>query len=464
MEEAVRAKPLVIPIIGRPNVGKSSLFNRLTQGRNKSLTYDYPGVTRDRHYGSIGLDGGVILVDTGGFYPDTPQREGPFFGLMERHAKEAVEESDLVLLVVDCRQGLLPLDSLIAEEIRKAGKVFWVVVNKFDSHKSQEGDQAQFYGLGNDDLFAVSAAHGLGIGELKEAIVGTAAETAGSARSKRDALAAGQADWTVAIIGAPNAGKSTFFNRMLGFERALVSPVAGTTIDPVEGYLDMKFPERQLASVRLMDTAGVAKKKAVGSSLEEQSIYRTFSCITRCDAVVYLVDATKGIGHQDKRLMGLILERGKSLIIGLNKMDILEKDFRCPSEREDWFRQVEACVPWADFCKMTPICAQSGKGLRKIRGVLGRTLLLRGQQIPTANLNKFLAEAAEAKPFILKGSGGGKLKIRYASMVKSDPPTILLFSNRAKGIADNYRRYLVKGLRKRFEFDNTPIHLIFRTD
>ena len=463
--------PLIVSIIGRPNVGKSSLFNRLTGGRNKSLTYDYPGVTRDRHYGTVdlesdGLDREIVLVDTGGFYPNPSEGEGHFFDEMKLHAEAAVEESDLVLLVVDCRDGLLPLDDRIAGVIRKFGKPFWVVVNKFDSYATQEGDEVQFYRLGIDeaDMFVVSAAHGLGVGNLKEAMIQKVFDVVSSARLQQGILPKGEIGWTVAVVGMPNSGKSTLFNRMVGAERALVSPVSGTTVDPVDGYFDMDFAGESVVFVRLTDTAGIAKKNIVGTYLEEQSIYRSLSCIARSNAVVYLVDATKGIGHQDKRLLGLSLERGKSLIICLNKMDLVEKGFTSPQQKEEWLHRLEDSIAWANFCRLIPICAQSGRGFRKLKEELKKTFLSRSRTVPTGQLNKFIAGQVERNPVVLKGSGGGKLKIKYASMVKSDPPTILLFSNRSKGIPKHYKKYLVKGLRQKFDFENTPIHLVFRSD
>lgn len=592
-------RSMVISLIGRPNVGKSSLFNRLMKKQHKAITHDMPGVTRDRHYGIAEFDDlmneqkmETILVDTGGFYPqkieeahekEDIENANKFFNIMTKHAELAIEESDLVLFVVDVREGALPFDESIARYIRSQKKKFWLVMNKFDTEK-QLGDEIDFYSLGVENMFSVSAAHGYGVEDLREAIHREALDFNNSGEATTADLQKGvtpreEVVARLAIIGAPNAGKSTLLNLLVGSERALVSDIAGTTVDPIEGYFDLYFgkdaknlkedvnllkqdgllfkqyedfrknnsdfyqsmldsynleelhdkdhdyehlevdmeleeliegeslEDMQLVddedgeepvdnierlygqvfsedessgddsyeddkieeegsywrSIHLIDTAGIRRQKSVKGFIESQSVYRSLRCITESDIVIYMIDASKGIGHQDRRLLDIALEKGKSVIVCLNKIDLLKETLTDEKAKRDWLQNLRDDVPWLYYCDLLPISAKYNRRIKQLRNAIKKTVLVRRSTIPTGILNRYIYDLVEKNPIVTKGAGGKRFKVKYASMVKTSPPTFLFFTNKSKGITDSYRRYLKNGLRREFDFDNTPIHLIFRT-
>lgn len=592
---------MVVSIIGRPNVGKSTIFNRLMRKQHLAMTHDRPGVTRDRHYGIMKmeehLDGQwekdeVILVDTGGFYPEKieidPRKKNnvdPFFNMMADHAKLAIDESDLVLFIVDVREGLLPFDKGICDYIRSTKKPLWLVMNKFDTEK-QEGDQYDFYNLGLDeaDMMRVSAEHNRGIYDLRERLLRESIKFRERALAKEfdDHLQKGvkprnDVVASVAIIGAPNAGKSTLLNCLIGAQRALVSEIAGTTVDPIEGYIDLYFgpdidllnpqdnqfrketaeiyeemkkfhentdatllmdeedlseeekkvyveygqtaefaldtdgeedvsgnefsfdesevgedyftekdiasqieknlnaPEEKVQdleyisevnrwrSIKLVDTAGIRKAKLVDGFIETQSVYRSLRAISESDVVLFMIDATLGITHQDRRLCDIALEKGKSLIICLNKIDLLRETFADQKKKKEWLQDLQDQVPWLSFCQLVTISAQKNRNINYLREALKRTIVIRNRKIPTGALNRCFMALTDKNPVLVKRTAGVRFKVKYASMLKSSPPTFLLFSNKSQGIPENYKRYLVNGLRHEFNLTNTPVHLIFRT-
>ncbi len=568
-------RSMVISLIGRPNVGKSSLFNRLMGRANRAITFDKPGVTRDRHYGIATFDeladekkADAILVDTGGFYPEGVEEKGrnqdeinfnKFFNIMTDHAKLAIDESDLVLFVVDVREGVIPFDETIARYIRQAKKPFWLLVNKFDSEK-QYGEEAEFYALGVDpeNMHVVSAAHGYGLDELKANLHESILHFENSDQSIGPELQKGVTPREdvvsrLAIIGAPNAGKSTLLNKLVGAERALVSDVAGTTVDPIEGFFDLYFgkdaeflamdergtkdgnhllveqyeqfrknnpdffkdinanfdsvvEEEDVAlqfedvefdesdpkasdrvynaifnpkeddaeeneeagsfwrSIHIVDTAGIRKKHSVDGFIEEQSVYRALRSITEAEIVVFMIDAVKGVSHQDRRLLDIAEEKGKSIIICLNKLDLIKDKFKDEKMKREWIEDIRYTIPWLDHCDIIPISAKYGKRINMLKNAIKKTVLVRRRKVPTGALNRHLYHLMDRHPVSLKGGGGTKrLKIKYASMLKANPPTFILFSNRSQGIPESYKRYLKNGLRSEFGFENTPIHLIFRT-
>ena len=555
---------LVVSLVGRPNVGKSTLFNRLMRKQHSSITHDMPGVTRDRHYGiaKLGDDENpleAILVDTGGFYPSQVDESDPkdhaakFFNIMADHAKVAIEESDVVILVVDVREGLIPFDKTIYDYIRETQKEVWVVCNKFDTEK-QTGQEAEFWTLGIDKLYLTSASHNRGVRELEEDLIkkiedfnqhdGSHPILQKGVTPREDVVA------RVALIGAPNAGKSTLLNRLIGAERALVSDIPGTTVDPISGYFDLYFGEavneidtkvqfdkRDLIaveysdfqknnnqfferiqssffeedellehqdseedvdfeekielkdlsstfdeleedqkeevqeksegsfwrSIHIVDTAGIRKKSTISDFVESQSVYRSLRCITESDIVIFMIDAFKGISHQDRRLLDISIEKGKSVIVCLNKIDLLGDKVRDPKERKEWLEDLQYQIPWLAYCDLVPISAKHNKGLRRLKQSLIKTVILRNRKVPTGELNRSIFNLIEKNPVVVKKSGGKRLKLKYASQIKAAPPTFLLFTNRSRGIPENYKRYLKNGLRQFFAFDNTPIHLLFRT-
>ncbi len=574
----------VVSVIGRPNVGKSTIFNRLMKRSFKAMAYDQPGVTRDRHYGIATIENetgeetqDIIVVDTGGFYPEKVETSEvlgkkktaePFFNIMADHAKLAIEESDLVLMVVDVREGLIPFDKTICDYIRTTKKKMWLIVNKFDSDK-QWGDEADFYELGLDEeqFFIVSAEHNRGLITLNQSLYDFAAsfETDDEKDVQRGVKPNHDVVANVAIIGAPNAGKSTLLNKLIGSKRALVSNVAGTTVDPIEGYFDLYFggdvekleaqedqfrktntqlmeefvefaedmdeaemlaygempedirltfdeeeevessdgnlefeevendlyttedieksldladkeeteieatPEEEIIkfnpfrSIKLVDTAGIRKQKNVEGFIEEQSVYRSLKAITEADVIVYMIDATKGITHQDRRLCDIALEKGKSIIICLNKADLIQDVLKDKNRKKDWMLDLRATIPWLSFCELITISAKNGTHIQVLKESLRKTIMVRHNKVGTGKLNKVLTYLMDKYPIVLQKASGTRLKVKYASMLKTSPPTILMFTNKAKGIPTNYRKYLTNGLRREFSMVNTPVHLIFRT-
>ena len=565
-------RSLVVSLIGRPNVGKSSIFNRLMRRGQKAITHDLPGVTRDRHYGIATMqecyelgDQDIILVDTGGFYPE-PTKEDldrhdnikAFFNIMIDHGKLAISESDLILLVVDIREGLNPFDKMIVDFIRREKKEFLLLVNKYDSTK-QEGDEIPFYELGidSDQMVKVSAEHGIGLDSVREYVHKKAHNFSQTKASEGFDLQRGvkprhDVVGSLAIVGSPNAGKSTLLNSLVGSKRALVSDIAGTTVDPIEAYIDLDFQDNvgdlenrenvfrrldeRLAgeyqdflasqepsqdsdsieaeneavdiedfeaqeeeglysleeqsdqveddeaeieqedevgeekqwvntwrSLKIVDTAGIRKSGKVDGYLETQSVYSALRSITESDIVLYVVDSTKGITHQDRRLMDIALEKGKSIIICLNKVDLISETMQDRRKKNEWLLDMRYDIPWLSFCELVPISALKRSHFQRLRKAVVRTLLIRHRKVPTGKLNRLLEEMTERKPVILKGSRGQRFKVKYASMVKADPPTFILFCNKSQGVPQNYRRYLQNGIRNQFKLVNTPVHLVFRS-
>ncbi len=506
------SKSITISVIGRPNVGKSTIFNRLMKKSTLALTHDRPGVTRDRHYGIYQSHEtyNIILVDTGGFYPkeidvtgntDEERKYNSFFNIMASHAKIAIDESDLILFVVDIREGILPFDEEIERYLRSTQKPFWVLVNKYDSHK-QDGHEAQFYSLGinEEQLFPISAEHGRGLSALRSRIDEFSAEKIKKELAKDKEFGPNnEVIASMAIIGAPNVGKSTLFNCLVGANRVLVSDIAGTTVDPIDGHFDLDFgsdisklikhnkskidqesndieeqeteteTETEIEinttrSVKIVDTAGIRKSKLVHGFIESQSVYRSLRSITESDLVLLLIDSEKGITHQDRRLCDIALEKGKSLILVLNKYDLLKGKITDNNEKEEWLENMRDKIQWLKFCDLITISAKHNKNIKKLKQAIKHTIFARKTTLSTSVLNRCFKELTNNHNIMIKGTGGQRLKIKYASQVKTDPPTFLLFSNLKKDIPQNYRTYLINGLRNHFRFNNTPVHLIFKND
>jgi len=506
----------VISIIGRPNVGKSTIFNRILGNSYKAITHNKAGVTRDRHYGVYKIDEldyqkDVILIDTGGFYPEAKINiEDEMHGVLAKQAEIAIKESDLVLIVVDIRDGLLPFDEDIVNFTRKEKKEFWVIVNKFDSDK-QIGEEADFYKFGDDNMFLVSAEHNRGLADLKERITAfTKRFEANEIETKLHGVKPNfKIGGKLALIGAPNVGKSTLLNALVGKERAVVSNIAGTTVDPIEGFIDVDFKndvkkldknvfhfrsdaisnffetgeivedaenlieeeellegEETRRSLLILDTAGIRRRSHIDGFIETQSVYRSLRCIADSDIVLFLIDGEKGITHQDKKLMSIAIDKGKSLLICINKIDLKPEVYGNRREKKEFVLDFEADLPWLNYCRPIFISAQQKKGIETLFKVVKETLLIRKKSIGTSELNSHLGELFDSNPVMVRGGkkGARELKLKYASMVKGSPPTFLLFTNRSMNIPRNYRRYLVNGIRKKFPMPNTPIHLVFRTN
>ena len=429
------ARSATVAIVGRPNVGKSTLFNRLV-GKRQAIVHDQPGVTRDRITGRVAIEGegSVDLVDTGGLVlGDDP------IGL-NRQVFLAIEESDLVLLVVDGKEGLNPGDQEIAERLRRLGRPTILVLNKGDVRASR--DRAyEFYELGLGEPLAVSAEHGLGIAEL----LSTMAERlpAGTAQVD-DGLP------RLAIVGRPNVGKSSLLNRILGQERSLVAAEAGTTRDPVDSTVEVDG-----RSYTLVDTAGIRRRSKVSGAPEELAVMMARRQIEGADAALLLIDGGQGLTSGDLTIAGLIWELGKPAVVVVNKWDLVDAEARERLER-DWPRLDELLSD----PERVNLSVLSGRGLGKLFSAVERALATLELELPTSEVNRLLEEAIRRhQPPLQQGK---RWKLYYATQVSSRPPTFMLFGNRRLSRTSSYRRYLVNSLRRATGLRGIPIRLVVR--
>lgn len=461
-------KPLVA-IVGRPNVGKSTLFNRLAR-RRIALVEDVPGVTRDRHYWDVECDGRELtLIDTGGFVPG---EKDSLLRQVREQAQLAVEECDVILFVTDARAGLTTADQEVATYLRQSGKPVLVAANKLDSESQfVQAHAAEFFKLGLGEVFPISAEHGLGVGSLMEAVVGklpplSPEELAARAQAGKDAEEWGEEGppegeegpaeeeerpIRVAIIGRPNVGKSTLVNALLKEKRVVASEVPGTTRDPIDSELTYK--ERQ---VILTDTAGIRRKKTIAHRVEKFSVVAALKAMERSDVAVLLMDATEPAVDQDAKLAGIAEEKGRALVIVVNKWDLISTDQR----KQELFR--EELKHALKFVGYAPIVFTSALTGAKVEKVLELAVELADQfryRAPTPQLNRLLEHIAENHPAPIVGRG--PLRVYYMAQVGTAPPTFALTCNRPDGVPDMYKRYLTNQLRKTFDL-RVPIRLLFR--
>jgi GTPase len=453
----------VVAIVGRPNVGKSTLFNRLV-GERVAIVEDIPGTTRDRVYG-IGEWNGrrFTVVDTGGLELE------PGSHIEERvqdQARVAIEESDLVLFVVDAAAGIAPLDHEVADRLRRAGKPTILVVNKADNPR-REHEGAEFYALGFEPTVAVSAQHGRSTGDLLDLVVdalppaepGEATPEA-SVYDERDLAEGDLAELAetemgpprVAIVGRPNTGKSTFVNRVLGEERMIVSALPGTTRDPVDSAV-MVDGEPMI----LVDTAGIRRRGSVDRGIERYSVLRAMKAIERADVAVVMIDAIEGYTAQDAHVVGHVLEAGKGIVLVLNKWDALEKDGHTA---DDWLKALRREAPYLAWADIVFASAQTGQRVERILHEARRVAEERFRRIPTGELNRLVTDAVRAHP--PAHVRNRQPKILYATQVAIGPPTFVMFVNDPELIHFSYRRYLENRIRAEYGFLGTPIKLIFR--
>ncbi len=438
-----RKEPL-IGIVGRPNVGKSTFFNRVI-GYRKAITEDTPGVTRDRNYGTFDMNGrSYLLVDTGGF---SSSDEDGFSKLIMRQIEASLDESDAVIFLLDGKEGLMPADRDIARMLRKIHKPVFYVINKVDS-KKREDALMEFYELGADKFYTVSAAHGLGIGDLLDDICAATKDV--DTNHEEDGPDEAKAT-RIAFVGKPNTGKSSLANCMLGSERMIVSDIPGTTRDSVDSGIS--FDGRELV---LIDTAGLRKKGKIYEKVEEYSVSSAVRSIERADVVNLIVDAAEGPGHQEGSIAHLILSRGKGLCIVINKWDLVEGQFT----REKYRDMVYERIPHASFAPVVFSSAKLGDG---IDDILKMDLAVYEQltmRVPTAQLNNAFSEFIARHG--ISYQKGKQVKIFYASQAKARPPTFVLFSNHPRLVPDHYRRYLENSLREQFGFMGAPIRLVLK--
>ena len=432
------SKPTVA-IIGRPNVGKSTLFNRILGGR-PAIVSDRPGTTRDRHFGDAEWQGRRFwVVDTGGLVPESGDSMDR---AIRRQVEFALSESDVVVFVVDGREGLNPVDRAIADRLRKAGRPVLVAVNKLDNLESST-DQYGFYSLGFGDPVGVSAAVGKGSGDLLDALV---------ERLPPYDPAEDEDTINVAVVGRPNVGKSSLVNRLLGAERHLVTAEAGTTRDAIDSVL--RFEGKTL---NFIDTAGLRRRAKVEDDLEFYATLRTERAIERAQVCVLVVDATVGMHNQDLRIATQAWDRGAGLVVVVNKWDLVEeKDANTAREGQ------EALVAKAPFLRYVPflyVSALTGQRVRKVLDLIVEVAEGRELRVPTAEINKVLADLIERNAPPQKP--GEEVKLLYASQIGTAPPTLAIVSNRPEEVPESYQRYLVHGFRQVWPFPGSPLRLKF---
>lgn len=430
----------VVALVGRPNVGKSTLFNVLTRSRD-ALVADLPGVTRDRHYGICRLgERRFVVVDTGGLAED----EQALTGLTARQVDLAIDEADVVVFVVDARDGLLPGDEAILGRLRRAGRSVLLAVNKVDG-LDEASATADFARLGLPDALPLAASHGRGVGPLLDAIVPLLPPAEDDVPDNADTGGV-----RVAVIGRPNVGKSTLINRLLGEERVIVSDVAGTTRDSIRVPL-----ERDGRRYTLIDTAGVRRRARIDDAIEKFSVIKTLQSVEAANVVVVLLDAKEGVTDQDAGLIGHVLDAGRALVIAVNKWDGL-KTYDREQCRASLSRKLEF-VAWAP---QVTISALHGSGIGELMKAVNRTHASASKQFTSSELTRAIEAACEAyQPPLVRGHAP---KLRYAHPGGSNPPTIVIHGSRTKHLADAYKRYLENFFRKRYHLVGTPIRLEFR--
>ena len=430
----------IVAIVGRPNVGKSTLFNRLI-GRRKAMVDDQPGVTRDRNYGNVDrFEVPFLLVDTGGFEPETKDR---LLQQMREQSRLAMDEADVILFVMDGREGLTPADREVADMLRRTDKPIFYLVNKVDGER-HDGAISDFYALGAEAVFPISAEHNRGIGDMMDVVI------AALPRSGKTAV---DEDVTkIAVVGRPNVGKSSLVNRLLGFERVVANPVPGTTRDSVDSFFTCKG-KRYL----LIDTAGIRRKGKTTEKIEKFSVMDSLRSIERTDVALIVLDAVQGVTEQDEKIAGYVYEAGKACIFVVNKWDALEKD---NSTMGKFVESIRTEFKYLPFAPIVFVSALTGQRLGKIMDEVKVVTAQYAKRVTTSELNRVFSEAVENHHAPL--FQGRRVKFYYATQVGIKPPTFVIFTNRPEGIHFSYERYLTNRFRDAFCFSGTPLRLLFK--
>ena len=440
-----------IAIVGRPNVGKSTLFNRLV-GARRALVDDQPGVTRDRREGEGRLgDLSFRVIDTAGLESAAPES---LAGKMQAQTATAVAQADAILFLVDARAGATPADRTFADLVRKSGKPAILVANKSEGRAGEAG-ALESYALGLGDPVAISAEHGEGLADLYDALRAALPQaTAEADEADEDAAPAEAAEKPIriAVVGRPNTGKSTLINRLLGEERLVTGPEAGITRDAIA--VDLEWQGRR---VRVHDTAGLRRRSRVEEKLEKLSIADTLNAIRFAEVVIVLIDAQTPFEEQDVRIADLVEREGRAVVIGFNKVDLVERE---SGTRQRLRELVDRVLPQIKGAPVVAISARSGEGLDHLMKSGIDAHAVWNRRVPTAALNRFLAQASEAHP--PPAIRGRRIRLDYMTQPKSRPPTFVLFSSRAAALPETYRRYLINGLREAFALPGTPIRLTLR--
>jgi len=430
----------VVAIVGRPNVGKSTLFNRIL-GQRKAIVEDFPGVTRDRNYARVDrYEKPFMLIDTGGFEPVSEER---LLVQMREQSQLAIEEADVILMVLDGQQGLTPSDEEVVAMLRRVEKPVLYVVNKVDGLK-QEAGIGDFYALGLDELFPVSAEHGRGVTELLEEVFGFFPDQV--------QVVADQQELRLAVIGRPNVGKSSLVNRLLGYERVVANPTAGTTRDSI----DTPFTYNRQRYL-MIDTAGIRRKGKVSQALEKYSVVQALKAMDRAHIVLALIDASEGVTEQDLTVAGYAHERGRGLILVVNKWDLVAKDHTTMGEYVRRLRETFKFVPYAPIIFVS---ALTGQRVPKIMAEVEKVTEQFERKVSTSTLNKVLQDAlSQHPPAFFQGK---QLKFFYATQTSVRPPGFTVFVSRSEGIHFSYQRYLLNKFREGLGLTDTPIRIRYQ--
>jgi GTP-binding protein len=430
----------LVAIVGRPNVGKSTLFNRII-GKRKAIVDDQPGVTRDRNYELVTrYDIPFTLIDTGGFEPESSDR---LLEQMREQSQLAMEEADVILFVMDGRAGLLPADREVVELLRRVKKPVFYVLNKVEGAK-QEAELGDFYSLGVDRLFPVSSAHGVGVGDLVDELL--------AALPHRQAAEDEGEITRICVVGRPNVGKSSLVNKLLGQERVVANPTPGTTRDSV----DTPFVWHGKPYL-LIDTAGIRRKGRVSQKIETYSVVDALRSIEQADVALIVINAAEGITEQDQKVAGYAYEAGRGCIFVVNKWDLLEKETQTAARFADEIRREFKYLP---FAPIVFVSALTGQRVTKIMGEVDRVMTQYTRRLSTADLNRMLKNATEEHPPPLVQ--GKRIKFYYITQVGVKPPSFVVFTNRLEEVHFSYERYLLNRLRQEFGFEGTPLRLLFR--
>ena len=431
----------IVAIVGRPNVGKSTLFNALA-GDRISIVKDYPGVTRDRIYADVTwLNTQFTMIDTGGIEPDSRDE---MLSYMRQQAQIAIDTADVIIFLVDVRQGLVDADFKVADLLRRSGKPIVLVVNKVDRFDKQMPDVYEFYNMGIGDPIPISSASRLGFGDMLDEVVKhfTSGNT-GEAEDERP---------RIAIVGKPNVGKSSVINKLLGENRVIVSNIAGTTRDAIDTPI-----RRNGREYILIDTAGLRRKSKIKEELERFSIIRTVSAVERADVVVLVIDAVEGVTEQDAKIAGIAHERGKGIVIAVNKWDLIEKNNATVKE---FTSKIKATLSFMPYAEIIFISAETGQRLHKLFEVIEAVIQNQNMRIATGVLNEILSEATVLQQ--PPSDKGKRLRIYYGTQVSVKPPTFVLFVNDKELMHFSYTRYIENKIREAFGFSGTSLKFFIR--
>lgn len=439
---AKRKSMPIVAVVGRPNVGKSTLFNVLA-GEKISIVKDTPGITRDRIYADVSwLDMNFTLIDTGGIEPES---RDIILSQMREQAQIAIDTADVIIFMVDVRQGLVDTDAKVADMLRRSGKPIVLTVNKVDDYQKYMPDVYEFYNLGIGEPFPISSVNKLGLGELLDEVSSYFDKEQAREEEEDDRI-------KVAIVGKPNVGKSSIINRLIGENRVIVSDIAGTTRDAVD--TEVTYHAREYVFI---DTAGLRRKNKIKEELERYMIIRTVSAVERADIVVLVIDAAEGVTEQDAKIAGIAHDRGKATIIAVNKWDIIEKNDKTVNQFTQKIRQI---LSFMSYAEITFISAVTGQRLFKLYELIDAVYENHAMRVATGVLNEILTEAvALQQPPSDKGK---RLRLYYMTQVAVKPPTFVIFVNDKELMHFSYTRYIENQIREAFGFRGTPLKFIIR--